>query len=46
MNGTPLFMMEAVVLVPPALSFADLREALDEIGDELNVDSDISPHMG
>lgn len=46
MNGTPLFMMEAIVLVPPSLTFAALQDELDEIGDNLNVDTDITPYVG
>lgn len=37
MSGTPLFTMSAVVRVPPQLRVDDLREALDFIGDELGV---------
>ena len=37
MSGTPLFTMQATVLVPPQLSFQKWTEALDEIGDKLNV---------
>lgn len=41
MSGTPLFTMSAVVRVPNKLSIEDLREALDYIGDELGVDTDL-----
>jgi glycine cleavage system transcriptional repressor len=37
MSGTPLFMMKGVVLVPPKLNFHAWSNALDEIGDKLNV---------
>ena len=37
MSGTPLFMMQATVLVPPKLPFHEWSEALDDIGDKLNV---------
>jgi len=37
MSGTPLFTMQATVLVPPQLPFQKWSEALDEIGDKLNV---------
>jgi len=37
MSGTPLFMMKGVVLVPPKLNFHDWSDALEEIGDKLNV---------
>ena len=41
MSGTPLFMMKGVVLVPPKLNFHQWSDALEEIGDKLNVDIDI-----
>jgi len=37
MSGTPLFMMKGVILVPPKLSFHTWSNALEEIGDKLNV---------
>ena len=37
MSGTPLFKMEATVLVPPHLPFHKWSDALEEIGDRLNV---------
>ena len=37
MSGTPLFMMKGVVLVPPKLTFHVWSDALEEIGDKLNV---------
>jgi len=37
MSGTPLFMMKGVVLVPPKLNFHDWSDALEDIGDKLNV---------
>ncbi|MBI5822958.1 MAG: transcriptional regulator [Chloroflexi bacterium] len=37
MSGTPLFTMKGVVLVPPALNFHEWSDALEEIGDTLNV---------
>ncbi len=37
MSGTPLFSMKAIVLVPPPLPFQKWSEALEEIGDRLNV---------
>jgi glycine cleavage system transcriptional repressor len=37
MSGTPLFMMKGVVLVPPKLTFYIWSDALEEIGDKLNV---------
>jgi glycine cleavage system transcriptional repressor len=41
MSGTPLFTMSAVVRVPPQLSFDDLREALEYVGDEVGVDTQV-----
>ena len=37
MSGTPLFMMKGIVLVPPQLNFHVWSDALEEIGDKLNV---------
>ncbi len=37
MSGTPLFMMKGVVLVPPKLTFHIWSDALEEVGDKLNV---------
>ncbi|MEW6404815.1 MAG: ACT domain-containing protein [Chloroflexota bacterium] len=37
MSGTPLFTMKAMVLVPPTLSFHKWSDALETIGDKLNV---------
>ena len=37
MSGTPLFTMKGVVLVPPGLNFHVWSDALEEIGDKLNV---------
>jgi glycine cleavage system transcriptional repressor len=37
MSGTPLFMMKGIVLVPPKLTFHIWSNALEEIGDKLNV---------
>ena len=38
MSGTPLFTMKATIEVPPNLSFHTWNDALEEIGDRLNVD--------
>ena len=46
MSGTPLFMMAAVVLVPPALSYRALQDDLRTVGDGLNVDVEVSPYTG
>ena len=37
MSGTPLFMMKGIVLVPPKLNFHTWSDALEEIGEKLNV---------
>jgi glycine cleavage system transcriptional repressor len=37
MSGTPLFTMKGIVLVPPKLNFHTWNDALEEIGDKLNV---------
>jgi len=37
MSGTPLFEMQATVLVPPNLLFHEWSDALEEIGDKLNI---------
>ncbi|MFN8411283.1 MAG: ACT domain-containing protein [Anaerolineales bacterium] len=37
MSGTPLFMMKAIVLVPPKLNINDWRDSLETIADNLNV---------
>jgi len=41
-SGTPIFSMEATVSVPPEVRIRQLREALTELGDELNMDIDIA----
>lgn len=45
MSGTPLFTMSAVVRVPPKLAIDDLREALEFIGEEVGVDTQVFPHI-
>lgn len=42
MSGTPLFKMQATVLVPPALPFHQWRDSLEEIGDKLNVTVEVT----
>lgn len=37
MSGTPLFTMKGIVLVPPKLNFNTWSDALEEVGDKLNV---------
>jgi len=41
MSGSPLFTMSAVVRVPTKLSIDDVREALEYIGDEVGVDTQV-----
>jgi glycine cleavage system transcriptional repressor len=42
MSGTPLFTMNATVLVPPQLPFHKWSDALEEIGDKLNVTVEVT----
>jgi len=42
MSGTPLFKMRATVLVPPNLPFNRWSDALEEIGDRLNVTVEVT----
>lgn len=42
MSGTPLFTMNATVLVPPQLPFHKWSDALEEIGDKLNVTVEVA----
>lgn len=45
MSGTPLFLMEGIVVVPPDLKHSWVDELID-VGDELNVDIQVSPYTG
>ena len=42
MSGTPLFRMEATVLAPPNLPFHKWSDSLEEIGDNLNVNIEVT----
>lgn len=42
MSGTPLFTMNATVLVPPQLPFHKWSDALEEVGDTLNVTIEVT----
>jgi len=42
MSGTPLFKMEATILVPPKLPFHQWSDGLEEIGDKLNVTVEVT----
>jgi len=46
MSGTPLFTMAAVVVVPPDIPSPGWRDDLEEIGDKLNVDIEVSAYRG
>jgi glycine cleavage system transcriptional repressor len=46
MSGTPLFTMNAIVLVPKKLSLIELRAELETLGDKLNVDTEVTPYTG
>ena len=46
MSGTPLFKMVGLIVVPPELSYSELKDALVHIGDKLGVDTDLSPYAG
>lgn len=41
--GSPVFTMEILMLVPKNLSVKALRQALEDLGDQLNCDVDIDP---
>ena len=40
-TGTPLFSMAAEVKAPPEVSLPQLRDQLEELGDQLNVDIEV-----
>ena len=46
MSGTPLFKMVGLIVVPPELSYSDLKDDLTHIADKLGVDTDLSPYAG
>ncbi len=46
MSGINLFMMDAVVLAPPEISLHKCQETLEEIGDQLNVEIQVSHYVG
>jgi glycine cleavage system transcriptional repressor len=45
-TGTPLFSMSARVQAPPDLSLGQLREKLEKVGDELDVDIEVKVPVG
>lgn len=42
-SGTPVFTMEANLLVPVAVKVRELRSALERLGDDLNMDIELAP---
>ncbi|HUT51828.1 MAG TPA: ACT domain-containing protein [bacterium] len=42
-SGTPMFTMEAVISVPAEVKVKKLKEALQTLGDELNMDIEFEP---
>jgi len=45
MSGSPLFTMSAAVRVPPDLEIEKLREALEEVGEEVGVGTNVQPRI-
>jgi glycine cleavage system transcriptional repressor len=41
--GAPVFTLEILMVVPPKVNVRTLRQALEELGDQLNCDVDIDP---
>ncbi len=46
MSGIMLFMMDAVVLAPPHVTLHECQETLEELGDQMNVEIQVSPYVG
>jgi glycine cleavage system transcriptional repressor len=46
MSGVNLFMMDAVVLAPPNISLHECQETLEALGDQMNVEIQVSPYVG
>jgi glycine cleavage system transcriptional repressor len=46
MSGVMLFMMDAVVLAPPDVTLTECQETLEDIGDQMNVEIQVSPYVG
>lgn len=44
MSGGILFTMNAIVMIPPSADLETLREELEDVGNKLNVDTEILPH--
>ncbi len=45
-TGAPMFHMTAKVVIPPAITVNDVREALQELEDERDLDISLSPWTG
>ncbi len=46
MSGIPLFSVKAIIAVPPDITFQQLEEGLEKVGDELNMDTHVSRYTG
>ncbi len=46
MSGTLLFTMTAIILTPPKITFHNWVDRMDELGDSLNVNIEVSPYKG
>lgn len=46
MSGTPLFSMSAIVVAPPDLPFNEWRADLEDAGNKVNVDTEVTPYTG
>jgi len=44
MGGGTLFTMSALVMVPPSVDLKTMREELEDIGDQLNVNTEVLSH--
>ncbi len=44
MSGGMLFTMTAVILAPPHLDLDTLQDELEEVGDQLNIDTEVEPY--
>ena len=45
-SGTPLFTMNAIIVVPPDIPYHKWYDKLETIRDDLNVDIKVSPYKG
>lgn len=46
MSGTLLFTMNAIVIVPPNITYNSWQDPLDVIANEMHVNIDVTPHTG